>query len=447
MYRRAGAGTARAGAARRAVRVSGVALIWRDSETLFAIQPDRHRPPAGARVAAVARGGSAAGGAGRLRPRGPPSGRRHRRAARHRCCSRRSTGVRCRMAGRCRGCAACWWGSWPPPRSRRMFGGLLMDADPVFDQLMTAGARPSGWTQVAGHGFGDPGWDVARARARSGCSCSSPAERRPVRAAAAGRFGLIEVGTVLLVVDLLFLAFVLVQFRYLFGGDEFVRGITTMTLRRICPVGILPAGGGRYAVAAAPPRLRLGSRPAGCRVASTVPGARDGHARAAQRHARVGALAHAALHRRVRPDRAAALPHRVHGLAGAGLRLVRGYRAARPPERFGFGAIAAGLFVLARSTWSTRTGSSRGPTWPASSAGRAVDTAYLYSPQRRCAARRSIGRCRGCRGGRSLQRRAPRWWSGGGRSSSDASVGTSRSPGGIGISRPTGPIALRHPER
>ena len=33
----------------------------------------------------------------------------------------------------------------------------------------------------------------------------------------------------LVVVDLLFLAFVLVQFRYLFGGAELVRGLTGMS--------------------------------------------------------------------------------------------------------------------------------------------------------------------------------------------------------------------------
>ena len=52
-----------------------------------------------------------------------------------------------------------------------------------------------------------------------------PSGRRRARAAAVGgRLGLGEVGTVLVVVDLLFLAFVAVQFRYLFGGAELVRG-------------------------------------------------------------------------------------------------------------------------------------------------------------------------------------------------------------------------------
>jgi hypothetical protein len=40
-----------------------------------------------------------------------------------------------------------------------------------------------------------------------------------------GRFGLMEVGTVLCVLDLLFLAFVAVQFRYLFGGTELVTSV------------------------------------------------------------------------------------------------------------------------------------------------------------------------------------------------------------------------------
>jgi hypothetical protein len=44
-----------------------------------------------------------------------------------------------------------------------------------------------------------------------------------------GILGLGEVGTVLLVVDLLFAAFVAVQFRYLFGGSELVRTLTGMS--------------------------------------------------------------------------------------------------------------------------------------------------------------------------------------------------------------------------
>jgi hypothetical protein len=44
-----------------------------------------------------------------------------------------------------------------------------------------------------------------------------------------GGLGLGEVGTVLAVIDLLFLAFVAVQFRYLFGGAELVQGLTGMS--------------------------------------------------------------------------------------------------------------------------------------------------------------------------------------------------------------------------
>jgi hypothetical protein len=44
-----------------------------------------------------------------------------------------------------------------------------------------------------------------------------------------GTLGLGEVGTVLVVVDLLFIAFVAVQFRYLFGGADLVRGLTGLS--------------------------------------------------------------------------------------------------------------------------------------------------------------------------------------------------------------------------
>jgi hypothetical protein len=58
--------------------------------------------------------------------------------------------------------------------------------------------------------------------------CRSDGERSAV-VARRGALGLGEVGTVLVVVDLLFAAFVLVQFRYLFGGNELVRELTGMS--------------------------------------------------------------------------------------------------------------------------------------------------------------------------------------------------------------------------
>jgi hypothetical protein len=106
-----------------------------------------------------------------------------------------------------------------------VFGGLLVRADPVFGRLVT---RSLGldlgpllahvpailmWTWLAA--------GVLRVVCRPDAAVTG--ERR------GGTLGLGEVGTVLVVVDLLFLAFVAVQFRYLFGGADLVRGLTGLS--------------------------------------------------------------------------------------------------------------------------------------------------------------------------------------------------------------------------
>jgi hypothetical protein len=106
-----------------------------------------------------------------------------------------------------------------------VFGGLLMQADPVFDRLIVrsfhldVGALASHlglvlcWSWLAA--------GLLRVLCRSDGIVVVPGRR--------GTLGLAEVGTVLAVVDLLFLAFVAVQFRYLFGGAEQVQAIAGMS--------------------------------------------------------------------------------------------------------------------------------------------------------------------------------------------------------------------------
>ncbi|HUR95380.1 MAG TPA: DUF4173 domain-containing protein [Gemmatimonadales bacterium] len=107
-----------------------------------------------------------------------------------------------------------------------VFGGLLMQADPVFGRLLGGAldfqvepfvshiARVLLW-----------GWLAAGLLRLLARATSAPAPW-PLRG---GAFGLSEVGPVLAVVNLLFLAFVAVQFRYLFGGAELVRGLTGLS--------------------------------------------------------------------------------------------------------------------------------------------------------------------------------------------------------------------------
>jgi hypothetical protein len=208
------------------IALLGLALLWRDSPTLFALNL--------AGVASVAVMAS---------PRLRSVGRR-----------RAGLGDYAIGAGELAGAAAAGapaliftdidWATVPvDARARRarstaigmvaavpvaaVFGGLLMQADPVFDRLVSR-ALDIELVPLASHLVTVVLWawltagvlklvcrpDVSRA--------TRPARRR-------GTLGLGEIGTVLVVVDLLFGAFVLVQFRYLFGGNELVRELTGMS--------------------------------------------------------------------------------------------------------------------------------------------------------------------------------------------------------------------------
>ena len=106
-----------------------------------------------------------------------------------------------------------------------VFGSLLMRADPVFDRLVVRSLHldPGALASHAGQVF-LWGWlaaGVLRVICRSDGIVVVQGRR--------GALGPVEVGIVLAVVDLLFLAFVAVQFRYLFGGDEQVQAIAGMS--------------------------------------------------------------------------------------------------------------------------------------------------------------------------------------------------------------------------
>jgi hypothetical protein len=107
-----------------------------------------------------------------------------------------------------------------------VFGNLLMQADPVFDRLVTRtlgielAPLVSHLSRVLLWGWLAAGTLRVFSRPNGGSTWA---------ALPGGRFGLGEVGTVLVVLDALFLAFVAVQFRYLFGGAELVRDLIGMS--------------------------------------------------------------------------------------------------------------------------------------------------------------------------------------------------------------------------
>ena len=107
-----------------------------------------------------------------------------------------------------------------------VFGGLLMHADPAFDRLVSR-ALGIDLVSLVSHLATVVLWAWLSAGVlRLVCRTD---EERAAAVAPRGALGLGEVGTVLVVVDLLFAAFVLVQFRYLFGGNDLVRELTGMS--------------------------------------------------------------------------------------------------------------------------------------------------------------------------------------------------------------------------
>lgn len=202
----------------------GVALIWRDSPTLFALNllgVLTVAALASPRLRAVGRrraglGDYAVGGAELLgaAAAGAPT-----------LVLSDIDWTTLPVGGRARGARGTAIGLAAAVPVAAVFGGLLVKADPVFGQLVTRSiALDLGpllahiltivmWTWLAA--------GVLRVVCRP--DAAPPGVRR------GGTLGLGEVGTVLVVVDLLFLAFVAVQFRYLFGGADLVRGLTGLS--------------------------------------------------------------------------------------------------------------------------------------------------------------------------------------------------------------------------
>ncbi|HKU62280.1 MAG TPA: DUF4173 domain-containing protein [Gemmatimonadales bacterium] len=110
-----------------------------------------------------------------------------------------------------------------------VFGGLLMNADPVFNRILSDQLALRLDT-VAEHWLAMMRWGWVAAGVIGVIVWAKGAlPTIPLPTPGRGRFGLGEVGTVLVVVDLLFASFVLVQFRVLFGGAAFVRAVSGLS--------------------------------------------------------------------------------------------------------------------------------------------------------------------------------------------------------------------------
>ena len=256
-----------------------------------------------------------------------------------------------------------------------VFGGLLMDADPIFHGLMTA-ALGRRLDQLIGHGIGTLWWAWLGAgllrllllRRPDTVGAPSP---RP------GKLGLTEVGPVLLVVDLLFAAFVLVQFRYLFGGAAVVQQLTGLSYAEYARQGFFQL----VAVAALSLPLLL--------VADAMLGRRD--PTSVRRFRLLAAamllllnvmLASALWRMRLYTAEYGLTELRLYTTAFMGwLVIVFGWFAATVmrgrPARFGFGAVVAALFVLATLNLVNPDALIASSNLARASRGRPVDGAYL----------------------------------------------------------------------
>jgi hypothetical protein len=192
-----------------------------------------------------------------------------------------------------------------------------------------------------------------------------------------GRFSLTEVGTVLVVVDLLFGTFVLVQFRYLFGGAGLVQGLTGLTYAEYARQGFFQL----VTVAALSLPLLLG--------ADALLGRRDP---ASLRRFRLLAgvmlvlldvmLASALWRMRLYTAEYGLTELRLYTTAFMGwLVLVFAWFGATVlrgrPARFGFGAIAAALFVLGTLNLVNPDALIAASNLSRAGTGRAVDALYL----------------------------------------------------------------------
>ena len=109
-----------------------------------------------------------------------------------------------------------------------VFGGLFVAADAVFSNAVTAPFRldlaGAGW-----HLFWFVTWSWVAASVLWQCLLEPTIETPAVAPRPAFRLGPIEIGTVLGLLDLLFLVFVVIQVRYLFGGAGHVEATTDLT--------------------------------------------------------------------------------------------------------------------------------------------------------------------------------------------------------------------------
>ena len=109
-----------------------------------------------------------------------------------------------------------------------VFGGLFIAADAVFEQIVS---HLFAWDfeQIMLHTLTIGAWSWPAAGFLRQALQSNGQPTSIARSSSKPSLGIIEIGIVLGALDVLFFAFVLVQFRYLFGGADLVRVTTGLT--------------------------------------------------------------------------------------------------------------------------------------------------------------------------------------------------------------------------
>ena len=209
-----------------------------------------------------------------------------------------------------------------------VFGSLFAAADAVFSSLA---ADLLHWdpAEIMGHLLFIGFWAVvagglARQTLLGGLDAYVPAVRSSWISV-----GMVEVATVLGAVDLLFLAFVGVQFRYFFGGAELVQATAHLTYAEYARRGFFELVAVAALTLPSPALGGLVAEEEGTPGRGSVQGTGWGAGGDGVPGARLGDAEDAAVPGGVRNDRAEAVHDGLHGLAGRGVRLVRGHGAAR----------------------------------------------------------------------------------------------------------------------
>jgi len=126
-----------------------------------------------------------------------------------------------------------WWGVWAWLSAGFFRQVLFYTAIPVLDALRVAAVDADGTPSTGAAADAATASTVAAGDAPATTPVSAPVTAPAVGLKRAGGrvgfLGIVELGVVLGLLDLLFLAFVLVQFRYLFGGAELVQVSATLT--------------------------------------------------------------------------------------------------------------------------------------------------------------------------------------------------------------------------